>query len=403
MINPGINLCSHCGKTSTGFYYCSDKPPHRVWVLEWVSKSQKLRLRIRDNDSNPKDYPQLIDPSTIDQKIFPPYTLDVPMSYDHSDLHHYTRCCPECGKPFANEWIGLVPGYVIAVLGIVGSGKTSWIDALSTSALVPLNAQSYSHSIFPGHYTGSENSIVATLPGTSGGTNYFRIVDRHTREVAALVYLLDFAGENCKASEVNPSTPLGKLLMGKSGVGYTGIDGLVLIEPSKLDYLDPKYRSQSKENTAQLIEILDKVCGNENMPIAHVLTFGDKLLADEQRKPLTPKSLPMLTEKTFPIINYTDATYRSLKRYFTPERINKRFLLHQTFAPLGENHNHLAMRFNHNIRHFLVQSCTPIENEQGNRKNNHETQFNAVDPLLWLLTELQLFSLNLNNGGNPYA
>lgn len=403
MIKPGINLCNRCGKTSTGFYYRSEKDISRIWVLDWDGKEQKLRLKTREGDPATSDFPQLIDPNTIDQEDFPPYTIEAPMAYDRNDIHLYTRCCPECGEPFDNDWIGKVPGYVIAVMGIVSAGKTSWLKALATTALAPLNAQNYSHWIIPAHYTGREEDIVATLPGSVGGTNYFRIVDRQTRETAALIYLLDFAGELYRAQKVNSGTALGKLLMGLSGEGYNGIDGVVMIEPAKIAYLDSNNRRRSNTDAAELIEALEKIRGQERMPIAHVLTFGDKLLEEELRKPRTPDSIPRMTEKTFPSTAYTDATYRSLKRHFTPESIKKRFLLHQTFNNLGENSPHLLFRFQNNIRHFLVQSCTPGADANDIRTNNYTTQFNVVDPLIWLLTELQLFPLSLNNGGNPYV
>lgn len=403
MIEPGINLCNRCGKTSTGFYYCSDDSSSTIWELDWDNQNQKLQLKARDGDPFPKDFPQQIDPNIIDLDNFPPYTIEAPMSYDSSQIHTYTRCCPKCGKAFDNDWIGKVPGYVIAVMGTIHAGKTSWLDALSTTALAPVNAQSYSHWIIPAHFTGSEQAIVATMPGSIGGTNYFRIVDKQTRETAALVYLLDFAGELYRSQEVNPTTPLGRLLMGRAGEGYSGIDGLVLIEPAKSCYLDSEACLQILADAADLTASLSKVHGTDNIPIAHVLTFGDKFLAEEMRKPLTPDSIHRITKATFPSTAYTDATYRSLKRHFTPEAIHNRFLLHQTFHDLGENSPHLETLFQHNTCHFLVQSCSSVKASNNDLVNNYTTQFNVVDPLIWLLHNLLIFPPSLNHGGNPYV
>lgn len=393
MIKPGINLCNRCGRTSTGLFYASVEDPSRLWVLDWDSRDRTFCLRPREQDPSVSDIPLLTDAESIRQDNFPPNPLMARMGYSEQSRIFY-RCCPECREPFDTDLIGKVPGYVIAVMGITSAGKTSLLGALSNpETLIPLNLQDYPFILKPTRFIGNAEKIEATLPGRTGNTNYFSIIDKETKQTAALVYLLDYGGELYKSQSLFSDSPVRNLLKALAGEGYPGIDALIVVDRAVDEgaEADPSEDSDNSRS-ADLARTLDQIHVQDGrpFPIAHVITCGDKLLAQELRKTLSPDAIPALTEKTFPATVYTQETIRSLKRHFAPEAIRDRFLLHQSFYNRGQLGNHLEGYFGRNTRHFLVQSCTPNPGAPG---NDYRTQFNVADPLIWLLNELEIFPL----------
>ena len=264
MIEPGINLCNRCGTVSTELVYRSEKDPS-LWQLVWDPARSEFVLKPRsaaDKSSNP---PSLANPLDITPEDFPPSTLKVRPLYGGGDNQTYHRACSECGKIFDCDLIGKVRSYVIAVIGVTSAGKSSWVSAVSSDALTPLNLQQYPYKIFPAHFTTITGKIEATKPSTDGHTNYF-IIGPNRNEPAALVYLLDYGGElyqNPRASRTGEA--VSNLLEAKAGKGYPGLDAVVVIERAVSD---------KPTNSEQLLGTLNliKQHNPDGVPIAHVLS-----------------------------------------------------------------------------------------------------------------------------------
>jgi len=396
MIKPGTQICNICGRTSAGLFYGTGESAERVARLIWDPNAKVFSLvPAKEGD---KTFFTLQDPDSIHQNEHLPSSINarIGSAANHTALK---RCCPHCGTPFTCDLIGLVPCYIIAVMGAPNAGKTSYLGALATAALGPVSQQKkYPYCILPVEIAHTVEGIGATPLGASESnkTNFFQIIDKESKEVAALVYLLDYGGELYSKKYSEKDTPVNRFLFADCGKGYTGIDALIVIEPS---VSTEKMRAASEN----LLPILSNIRGAEGQdyPIAHVMTFGDHLILQESRKPLNDPEPPLLTAKTFPATVYTKDAAQSLVRHFTPEAIADRFHLQQFIArkilhdkPLGLQ---LAYYHGNQTRHFIVRSCDQVVSDIAH--NDYTKQFNVVDPFIWLLRELKLFPLGSENGG----
>ena len=397
MIKPGIGLCNGCGKTFEGFYYVSGQNTTDKAQLVWSDEYDDFRLTPLEGQTVFALNQKIL----MDQENFPPEEITVRINTDEN-LTTLKRCCRHCGKVLDSNLIGLVPGYVIGVMGATRAGKTSWLGALATAALSPLVHQKYPYTLIPDRFTAPLDGIGATLVGIqdakNNNTNYFKVIHRKTGEVAALVYLFDYGGELYKDKSYENDNEVRRLLSPKNNRDYPGIDALVVIEPAV-------YNHKIKQESSELVPVIDKIKGinNEKLPIAHVMTHGDLLLERESAKTGGDSHPPLLTAKTFPATAYTNQSIRALGRHFTPEAIADRFHLQNYIACKAmEDHvlgRHLQGFHDSQTRHFLVRSCQPVKNEKGDEDNDYTKQFNVVDPLVWLLHKLNLFPLVLENGG----
>ena len=394
MLNPGTHLCPCCGQTSTDFYYSSGITGQALLQLIWNQKMNTYVLE--DEDRNPF---LLRNQFSITPESLPQLSIEAaPAGSRNYVTYHW--CCPHCNNRFLTPLIHQVPGYVIAVMGNRKAGKTSWLGALSTTALYPLSWLNYPYKLHLEIHTSSRAPIQATPNENTtnmfdindsnndtgvNNTNYLHIIHNETGHTVALVYLLDYSGESF--NDLNTNTAASRLLKGSAGINYTGVDALVLVEPADTD--------------AKYINQLRQITGIEKIPIAHMRTFGDKLLEQECQKGQDPQYSPLFTEKTFPVTVYTDHTTehpRIVARHFTPDAIAQRMHLQNHIAHRSELGMFLDNKYRDHSRHFLVQSCVSIPVGNGEQANDYSKQFNTADPLLWLLHELKLFPLILNGG-----
>ena len=354
---------------------------------------------------------KLIDPEQYSIADFPPNEIQVRVSNERDAVTMY-RSCPYCKQDheiFPPD-MGKRPCYVIAVIGAVSAGKTAWLGSLN-NALDALNKQHYPYRIEPWKLRGDTAIARSTREYENGNTNYFLIIDVKTRETVAMIYLLDYAGELYRGQKLNSSESVGKILLGKSGVGYPGLDAAVFIEPAVDDPLN-KDRAGTKD-VIEMLENMDLRSILRKIPVARVCIFADKLIErEEERLRRNPGSIPRLTENTFPRTVYTDvdetgaSTNKSLRRHYTPEAIIRRIGLEDYIAQdiidtceVGKNLRTILAGYNDRFRHFLVQSCdyVPTANDKG--IEDYRVQFNAADPLIWLLYKLELFSPDMLEGG----
>lgn len=390
MISPGTNICNICGYTSQEAFYRDGRQPHGV-LLKWdCDRSQYYVEPYSNNGSAAEMMVTLKDAHLIDPENFPPDTITAYFGTDPAPSI-LVRSCPRCHNHTEfYHFMGRVPVYVITVIGESSAGKSAWLGALATSALGPLNRQNFPYAVKPAHSVSRIGVGAATQIGTPGHTNFFHIEDKRTDETVALVYMLDYAGELYDGKEITAETPLGRVLLGLSGEGYTGPDAAVLIEPAVEDELNTNDGGETRNLDKNLGKIRHSL---GKCPIAYIRTFADLMLKKEMEQFMRKGEIPLFTEKTFPATVYTDKTMSNLARYYTTEELVNRMLLqhHITQTP-GDHGGVLYTLYTSNeIGRFLVQSCTP---KDGNRNlNDYSRQFNVADPLIWLLNRLKLFPL----------
>lgn len=424
MIKPGTNLCRVCGRTSHVHYYRSGKIDEGAQLIfDPVRKEYALQHYRGENrtkgDAQPHSF-LLVDPERYADGDFPPDYVQAKIDGEQEVTTMY-RSCPECdGYELFPPDMGKLACFVIAVIGAVSAGKTAWLGALN-NALDALNKQSYPFRIEPWQLRGDTEYVKSTRGYENGNTNYFLIRDVQTEENVAMVYLLDYAGELYAGQEVNPDTPVGRILLGEAGRGYPGLDGAVFIEPAVSDPLN-----KDRSGTDKVIGVIQNTKTIlRRIPVARVCTFADKLIQQIEKMRDedicgAEEQIPLLSRKTFPQTVYGDAgtvnarANKNLLRFYEPGTIRNRVRLQDHIArnlpdcEVGAALN--AVLFgNKQYGHFLVQSCEHIPPEDsapagaGNKSqgsNNYRMQFNVADPLIWLLYKLKLFPLDLQEGGN---
>ena len=227
----------------------------------------------------------------------------------------------------------------------------------------------------------------------NGNTNYFTIIDKKTNEAAAMLYLLDYAGELYQGQNINPQTPLGRIFLGDPSDGYPGLDAVIFVEPA---VSDPLNRNGSGSN--EVVGVIEKYREYlRKIPIARVCTFADKLIESENKR--SAQEVPIITEKTFPRTVYSDESKKLLARHYTSEAIIRRIQFQDYIANWKIKNGIVGRKLSQlfggseDYYSFLVQSCTWVSEGETNT-NDYRTQFNVADPLIWLLYRLRLFPLD---------
>ena len=400
MLNPGTHLCAQCGHTFTGFYYHSGVISGKPAELTWDPGTKRFTLR--PSDPNDSTVFFLQNPENITTEDFPPETLYALVNTNTKSTEFY-RCCKHCGARLKSNWIGLVPGYVIVIMGVPGAGKTSWLGSIATNAMNPLLALDYPYTLDHNNPTGRTEGIAATeiTNSDSSNTNYIQVRHKETGEVVALVYLLDYSGEsflpnwylNNPQDSADPARKaeyievVKHLLKGTCGDGYTGLDALMILESAV-----PTNGSSDLTQDLRIVKGIE----SPEFPIAYIATHADKLIEQEAVCAQQENRAPIITEKTFPATAYTNETTRALSRHFTPNALADRFHIQHHIAkyvlPKQNLGGQVEQRFLDKTQCFMVKSCVYIEET---RKNDYTKQFNTVDPLVWILHQLKLFPLKL--------
>ena len=401
MIKPGTNLCRVCGKTSHIHFYRSGEEgqgAQLVWDSETNAFVLKHYVRDRTTTSTATKHFSLVDPEKYHLGDPPPNRVSAIIDTNLTPVTLY-RSCPHCwNHEIFPPDMGKIPCFVVAVIGAVSAGKTAWLGAL-TNALDALSEQKYPYKIEPWKLQGDTEAARSTNGYENGNTNYFSIINRRTNKHEAILYLLDYAGELYTGQNISPDTPLGRILLGEAGEGYPGLDGAVFIEPA---VRDPLNRNQAgADDVIQVIGELREIL--RKIPIARVCTFADKLIEFESK--YSTRTIPLLSEKTFPRTVYSNESNKQLISYYTPDAIIRRIHLQDYIADQIVNDCAVGRRLNHffgrdgfvkneKFYSFLVQSCNHISDNS----NDYKTQFNVADPLIWLLFKLKLFPLTLTGG-----
>lgn len=428
MIKPGVCLCPVCGHVSTNPYYTNSE--HGIGA--WLKKSSKLKQTYylepyyakpagdpeAPDDPEPANNPdplrnvilQLTDPEAIAKTDGMPDWVEAYLGNDATPII-LQRSCPFCHQEDNrvtrfHSFIGKVHMYVVPVIGITTAGKSAWLGALSSGTLNALNRQDYPYVLEPA----LPNSLVELSGHTPkagyGNSNFIRIfkktADGVAKEPAALVLMLDTAGENYmqfQLSDIFTANPhvdsrVSRLIHGDGTDLHPGIDAAVIIDPAVYD--------QTLQINLEKGQNIGAICSGIreqllDIPVAYVHSFGDQLIRKEEVQSKTEKRPPRVTKYTFPNTICSEKYIDHVAKYFSPLALKERIRLQDHICRTLS-----YSTYNSNIIGgvkcgFLVQSCVPGKGTPS--KDNYEEQFNVADPLIWLLTQLRLFSLRPRKGG----
>lgn len=403
MIEPGVCFCPVCGYTSREPFYAADLTEHAAWLRRDPQQGYYMEAY-----GNPRKIYHLQDPLAPDRDGGMPDAVWVYLNGEKASPTELRRCCPDCFNGAADgasvrshfkRFVGRVPVRVVALIGAPSAGKTAFLGALGSGALIPLNRQSYPYRLV----LSKPNSVIQTSRrtaaiGDQGNSNFIEIWEKNSTDKefpAAMVLLLDIGGENFKNLEyedlydapARKDTPLSRLLYG-DGRFNPGIDGAILVEPAVSTGPDTSIEAIAKELNQAL-----------NLgPLAFVYTCADKLIAAEAKR--TERTAPpLLTQDTFPNTTYTDEHISLLARHFLPERIRERIVIQEEIASRVKRpgYKFVGELCRTEYRGFLVCSCRPYL-EDGEEKNDYTQQFNVADPIIWMLNQLKLFPIRVNGG-----
>ena len=387
MINAGSALCLKCGNILTDAYYYNSA------AGAWVRLKKSGRKNFSVEAYTPKNRPDC-----TDFRLNANHKADVDIMSDiiYVDFKEkgsltenkpFHRCCPNCNGSEVFSKFGLLPTYVIAIIGARTVGKSSWIHALSSiNNQNKLLRRTYPYCIDSSRWEVGFDSIEATPVGEMGSSRLFTISKRGSRrtrkKAVANILLLDFAGE-LFASSGEKSTVrdeefarMCRLLRGTHV--YDGADAVIFMDApnSQFDPVIPY-------NSVQELGVL------EEKPVAYVVNKIDKMFDNPPKIKLQDCDVKtdLFTKDTFTLSTSADVYKKS--------EIVPRVLL-ETY--LATNYNELARRIlteNPRSAGFFIQTTADPDEGASARPSDigSDVSINVLDPIIWLLNELDIFPI----------
>ena len=429
MLEAGYIFCHRCGYSTDEAYYYND--PQTTWVQLKRSLNGKIIVEpyipqymmgtLSDEDTKNIDRFVLSDSNNSFENGLP-HTILVDCYSEHGKAQlKFNRSCPFCvgqqeGWDSVKELIpdiNTLPTYVIAVIGERTVGKSCWIHALSCPHnLNKVNNQRIggtdnSGYILTAKTLADESSArpEATSINELGNTRVMTITKSSEAAVTpvAQILILDFPGEifaESKAEEFNNTAA--HIFSG--GHGYKGVDAIIfLMDP---DEVDSKADETEKAGAADLkssdelkfsIATTYNRINNElqlltNRPFAFVMNKIDKLFDHPSNfvhvnNDASQPDIPLLTEHTF--ANQNNSMYQ--KRSILP-RVALETSILKRFSQIVETVSSTTR-----CAGFMIKATTPL---QGDGKKamllDFTSSINVMDPLLWILNELDIFPIDDN-------
>jgi hypothetical protein len=297
----------------------------------------------------------------------------------------YTRYCPKCVSiqtVLPTGW-GMVPTFVVCVVGHRSQGKTSLLKALAlTQNLATLGRAGYHQTIKPKELNGSlvemsEMTVVNSL-GATQIVEVRRKNENGESVVLANVLFRDIAGELFEGNA--EEHPAWNLMSAHDD--YPGPDAFLFVHSAA------NVGETGEEKAVDVYNILNRK--NNKWPICgFVLTHMDEVKSWTTR-PFEGhgSSVPVLDQDTF------EPYYPSDVRYYAPERVIPRIkledvLVRQKFSLYDWHRQQCGPQ---NAKGFLVKSCAGIP---GNSEQvSYDAPINVMDPFIYILNQLRLLSLS---------
>ncbi|MBR3837656.1 MAG: hypothetical protein IKJ74_05850 [Clostridia bacterium] len=395
MLNAGIVLCHKCGRvTSDAYYYHST---YNVWVQlkrkplgglyvehfvpEYSSDSKNVECKYSAlNRAAKKD-------SHGGQDNFQ-HTIKVDLAINggKKETVPFKRCCPFCAESGLTEILkgtGDLPTYVIGVTGVRQVGKSCWIHALGCAE----NQNAVNR--FP-YYLSSETvedssapRIAATLINDKGKTKIITI-NKPSRKggipIAAVV-VLDFAGEIFEEDKESAFEDSSGYALLSGTEGYSGLDAIVVMDaPGSSNVNDPRFVDAF--NRAKEYGLLT------GRPVAYVLNQADRLFANPPQQELS--NMP---EYQVPLFS-KDSFRKTSKEQYAKDKLLRRIKLQTALSGRYSAIAPLIYQENPQSAGFFVKSTQPEEEGQ---MLNFKESINVMDPLIWILNELDIFPIDEPN------
>lgn len=408
MIDAGFNLCRKCGKLSN-----THEPFYRDNIANlsaWMKWSEKQNEYILESPNSSTSL-HLLEADQYTRGQFPPDTItaeqDDPSAGIARNVVSMSRCCPECKEVnIFDSSVGKLPAFVALLIGPKGSGKSSWLGAVS-HALGALNTADYPYKIEFHAAHDTLEQIKSTIGDDIGNTTFLHIVEKESNKHVAMLYLLDYSGESFE-HRIDPQSPLGRILY----CTQANIpDCAIFVEPAVERNLTSKGVC---ERITELRDFLSQI------PVAMICSCADELIVLEGNRVNAAKNrrlhateergmeaelpyIPQLTANTFPRTVHSEVTYKQLAEdYYAPVDIVQRIRFQDYIAsraceqrPILQQLQTVLPENSDLFYRFMVQSCKPMTDSEGTEQNDYTRQFNTVDPLIWLLHKLKLFPLTL--------
>ena len=410
MLQAGYVFCHRCGNaTQDAFYFNAS-------TNAWVQLFRTITGRFVVTKYTPPYQQGKIDPAKaagIHRFRFSPTNGRQVQGLQHKirvECHSdkavqvldFVRSCPFCvglkeGWSSAVELLphlGDLPTFVIGVVGARTVGKSCWIHALSCPSNINVVNDSKNSTYSALGYTlgtseWSEEQTDIINPNAlneRGKTRmmYIRKKSDGSSHAVAQVLVMDFAGELFAENKQNEFESEAAHIF-RGGEGYSGVDAVVFMTdplPEKSDYslATTYHRARGEYDLLQ------------NKPIAFVMNKVDLLIdAKPQRHINNDPSLaevPLLTEDTF--IRQDSDMYRKSE---LQARVALQTALLKRIHPLVR-----AISNETRCAGFLVKSTDPfvaMDPASGKKEDmlNFGKSINVMDPLLWVLNELDIFPI----------
>lgn len=395
MIKAGTSFCYNCGSTFRDAYYKTGARPIGAILRHPKFPVGKINWELEPfapdaKDLDPAESLTLLDVSGGDDGM--PDSIRVRFSDD--SIHEMKRCCPFC-RDNAGKYIntqlpvdsGRYDTYVIAMVGERTVGKTTWLQSVAIEKNLAMvnSVAAYDYKLdFIYKNPAFSAPPGATPVGAAGKTNYLRIIEKSTGKIVANVILLDAAGE--LYNQINDdSCILRKFLFGMGE--YPGVDAIMYFE-SAMAHMD-KIRSKKDLDLMQsafaVYEAMESANALTGKPVAFVCTHTDEML---EKKSRIPKTKDHYGKEMVSL--YCESTFADGMNYEPAVLLDRRVQQDIICRTMGAN---VLINADHTRCGFMIQSCEDTKLEDGTPINDMTTNFNLMDPLLWLLNRLRIFPI----------
>ncbi len=413
MLQAGYVFCSRCGHATQEAYYFSNtaqawvqlvrtatgkfavtryEPPYMQGKTDNTRAGAIKRFRLSSGNSNEAHRLQ----NTIEVRCY---------NGKRWDEYTFVRSCPFCVGQKAGwdeamkiiDHLGDLPTYVIAVAGAPSVGKSCWIHALSCPGNANrVNGQRESTNTYMGYLLSPAELVDEVIPPPPptplnglGRTSMLYIKKRMVGGTAvpvAQVLVVDFAGELFSSRRKKEFAEEAAHIF-EGGEGYSGVDAVVFMaDPCPTE--DGSSLADTYENAkSDYMSFMNK-------PLAFVMNKADMLIENPPMRHIngdpTLPAVPLLSKHTF---TGQDATM------YSKEYLQERVAL-QTYILKKENE--LVKTICNEMRGagFLIKATTPIKqqinplSDQTRDMLDFRESMNVMDPLVWILNELDIFPID---------
>lgn len=432
MLNAGTSLCVYCGRTmEKAYYYNAD---NSLWVILGKTLLGKYGVQqiwpegFERDESEEYKYFKLTtgikgSESAIKDSIEVSYTVvkdDVNGNKTETNFNSqkFKRCCPHCCNEsnaknnqsvIRDIWPGMgeVPTYVIAVIGDRAVGKSSWLQALG--CVKNQISVKYEYMIKTVELESSRKVFGQSTQLFQDGKSKMLIISTRgddARHVANVLFL-DFPGEifdknNRAAFEQSPAY---RLFTGTES--YSGVDAVIFMDDANED--DDRNVIKAYNSVAEFGLL-------KNKPVAYVLNKIDLRMKALQKK--RNETSDAGSELMLSIL--TEDTFKCGDQDYSKSVLLPRICLETAIATKLRSFVEYIISNNSRSAGFLIKSAEPIK--QGNSSdskalggtdislnrsdeapdaskndegfyNDFEKPINVMDPLIWILNELDIFPI----------